>query len=453
MEQIKRYRFPVLFCAVLLVLALAAGIAMNLLGSAGSAADHISMGQRYLNDLNYSEAILEFTNAIEMDPGSREARLGLADAYMATSNYRFAANVLEDVQDDYHPDENINASLVDIYLAAENYGKAINLVDQLIDLTDDDEYYQKKQDLMNTWHASVRDRAAGTDQELMIQNGSVVSRGRNTLGQLGTANGLGQVDYEQTEFASAEFPGTPKSVFCAGRTSYVLDDANNLWACGENRWGQMGGSYATTMPAAGWTQLTDTGDVVSAAGTTGRLLVLRADGSLWEAGADAGQTLTCVASFGSVMKVGANAQKQYVLTSDGGLYVNENYYGYYISSADWRMLARNVVNMQVGEAGAVWLNEDGGIGCEYGLNTPADWMYLADGSIDPGMDLVAVAGDGTYLLMLGTDGVLYLLQNGTVSASGDLGHIVDLYYSDGCLMIALEDGSRMSLQNGKLQAA
>ena len=64
MEQIKRFRFPAIFCTALVLLALAAGVLINLLGGSGSATDHISMGQRYLNDLNYSEAILEFTNAI-----------------------------------------------------------------------------------------------------------------------------------------------------------------------------------------------------------------------------------------------------------------------------------------------------------------------------------------------------------------------------------------------------
>lgn len=453
MEQIKRYRFPALFCAVLVVLALAAGILVNLLGSSGSAANHISMGQRYLNDLNYSEAILEFTNAIEMDPGSREARQGLAAAYMGTNNYSFAADVLEDVQDEYSPDEGITSSLVNIYLQTENYGKAITLVDELIDLTDNDQYYDQKKELMQTWYTGTRNYAVGTDQELMIQDGTVVSRGKNTLGQLGTANGIGQTEYEQTEFASAEFPGTPKSVYCAGRTSYVLDTSGNLWACGENRWGQMGGSFAATIPAAGWTQITNTGDVVTAAGSAGQMLVLKADGSLWEAGADAGQTLTNVAQFGSVMKVCANARNQYVLTTGGDLYVSNGQYSYYGASGSWSMVAQDVVNMQVCDSGAVWLTEDGTIGSEYGIQTPQDWISNMDGTLKPTMELVAIAGDGNCLAMLGTDGALYVLKDGTVTASSELGHIIDLYYSDGGIMIVLEDGSRMRLQDGQLQAA
>lgn len=454
MEQIKRYRFPALFCAALVVLALAAGIAINLLGANGSAAGHISMGQRYLNDLNYSEAILEFTNAIEMDPGNREARQGLATAYMATDNYTFAADVLEDVQDEYNPDEQITNSLVQIYLESENYGKAITLVEQLVSLTDEDQYYDQKQQLMQTWYAGSRNRAVGTDQELMIQNGTVVSRGHNTLGQLGTANGLGQPEYNQTDFASAEFPGTPKSVYCAGRTSYVLDTSGNLWACGENRWGQMGASYATTLPAAGWTQITNTGDVVAAAGTTGQMLVLKSDGSLWEAGAGTGQTLTRVGRIPSAMKVCANTNCQYILTTDGTLYSSQSsyYFGSGISDG-WSTVARDVVNMQVCDSGAVWLDQDGNIGSQYGFSVPQNWTTTADGMIQPPMDLVAIAGDGNCLVMLGTDNTLYMLKDGTVTASGDLGHIIDLYYSDGSIMIELEDGSRLSVQDGQLQAA
>ena len=453
MEQIKRFRFPAIFCTALVLLALAAGVLINLLGGSGSATDHISMGQRYLNDLNYSEAILEFTNAIELNPGNRAARQGLADAYVGTNNYAFAADVLEDVQNPYRPDPELTQSLVDIYIASENYGKAVSLVNDLITQTDADEYYDQRQELLQTWNAGARVWAAGTDQELMIQDGAVVSRGRNALGQLGTANGLGQADYEQTEYASAEFPGTPKSVYCAGRTSYVLDTSGNLWACGENRWGQMGESYADTMPKAGWSQLTTSGDVVAAAGSPGRLIALCADGSLWEAGANAGQTLTRVAELGSVMQVDGGNRRVYALTANGGLYAFDDYnYGYVSNSGGWGQVASGVVDFQASDAGAVWLTEDGAIGAEYGLSAPTDWISNSDGTFKPNIEVVAVAGDGSNLLMLGSDGTLYMLSGGTMSASGELGHIIDLYYADGGIMIEMEDGSLMRLQDGRLQA-
>lgn len=453
MEQIRQYRLPALFCAILVLLALAAGIAINLVGGLGSAAEHVSMGQRYLNDLNYSEAILEFTNAIEMNPSSREARQGLAAAYVATGNYGFAANVLEDVQDPYQPDEEITASLADIYYQAKNYGKAIQIVNQLIDLTDDDQYYTLREELMREWHSGARTSATGTDQELSITGGSVVSRGRNTLGQLGTANGLGDPEYEQTEFASAQFSGSPRSVYCAGRTSYVLDTSDNLWAAGENRWGQMGDSYATTLPESGWLQLTDTGDVVDAAGTPGRILVLRADCSLWGAGFGTGQTLSRIADFGPVMQIASDGPTLYLLTSGGSLYTNSGYSGGWYGTGGWQMIAGGVVSFQVSNSGVIWLTDEDSVGSNFGLNVPEDWTLQEDGTVLPNFEVVAVASNGTETMLLGADGTLYLLTGTDVTSAGDIGQVKDLYCEQGVLCVALEDGSVLSLQNGRLQPA
>lgn len=451
MEQFKRYRLPMLFCVILVLLALIAGIAINLVSGIGSAAEHISMGQRYLNDLNYSEAILEFTNAIEMNPSSREARQGLSTAYMATGNYSFAADVLEDVQDPYQPDEEISASLANIYYQAKNYGKAIQIVSQLIDLTDDDQYYEQRENLMREWHSGARTWAAGTDQELSISNGNVTSRGHNTLGQLGTSNGLGDSEYEQTEFASAQFPGTPHSVYCAGRTSYVLDGSGNLWAAGENRWGQMGDSYATTLPESGWIQLTTTGDVLDAAGAPGRMLVLRADCSLWEAGYGSSQTMSRVSSFDSVMKIDSYGQTLYVLTTDGSLYASRsNGYSYY-GDAGWMLVADEVTDFQASDAGVIWLTSGNSIGSNFGMSAPEGWTPQEDGTVLPDLEVVSVASDGSDTLLLCSDGSLYIYSAGGVTSAGNIGKVTDMYYADSMLCVTLEDGSTLGLQNGQLQ--
>ena len=447
MEQFKKYRLPLLFCVLLVLAAIVAGIAVNLFVGVRSANDHISVGQRYLNELNYSEAILEFSNAVEMNPGSREARQGLATAYAATGNYRFAEDVLQDVQDPFQPDEGISASLLDIYQQADNYGQAINMSNQLIELTDSEDYYTLREELMRTWHKDTRAWAAGTDQELAIQNGSVVSRGSNTLGQLGTENGLGQADYRQEEFASAQFPGTPKSVYCAGRTSYVLDTNGNLWAAGENRWGQMGESYATTLPSGGWTQLTDTGDVVAAAGVAGQMLVRNSDCSLWQAGSGTGQTLTRVNQLGAVMKIGASNNVAYVLTADGKLYESNSY------GAGWQRLSGNVANFEPCSSGCVWVTEDGGIGSEFGISLPANWTVQQDGSAQPDVEVSAVASDGNNLVVHCADDTLYLVSGGTVAPLDKNGAVSCLYVINDQIVVELEDGSRMVLQDGKLQQA
>ena len=58
--------------------------------------ERYDLGQKYLTEGNYEEAILAFTAAIEIDPKNPEAYLGLADAYMGTGDRDAARKALED---------------------------------------------------------------------------------------------------------------------------------------------------------------------------------------------------------------------------------------------------------------------------------------------------------------------------------------------------------------------
>ena len=58
--------------------------------------EQYDLGQRYLTEGNYEEAILAFTAAIEIDPKRPEAYLSLADAYEASGDPDAARKTLED---------------------------------------------------------------------------------------------------------------------------------------------------------------------------------------------------------------------------------------------------------------------------------------------------------------------------------------------------------------------
>ncbi len=55
----------------------------------------LDLGQRYLDEQNYEQAIVEFNKAIEINPMSVEAYLGLADAYIGMNDYETATEVLQ----------------------------------------------------------------------------------------------------------------------------------------------------------------------------------------------------------------------------------------------------------------------------------------------------------------------------------------------------------------------
>ncbi len=60
-----------------------------------SAQEHIDLGHTYLIELSYDKAVLEFTEAIEIEPMNADAYLGLAEAYAGMGDIPKAVEVLE----------------------------------------------------------------------------------------------------------------------------------------------------------------------------------------------------------------------------------------------------------------------------------------------------------------------------------------------------------------------
>ena len=67
-----------LFC---LLLVLAVFVLLTACSSkAATATDKIELGQKYLTELNYTEAVTSFTEAIKLDPDNIQAYMGRAEA-------------------------------------------------------------------------------------------------------------------------------------------------------------------------------------------------------------------------------------------------------------------------------------------------------------------------------------------------------------------------------------
>lgn len=74
----------------LLVSLLAALFFTACVSKAVNAADKIELGQKYLTELNYTEAVASFTEAIKLDPDNIQAYMGRAEAYLALGEYEKA---------------------------------------------------------------------------------------------------------------------------------------------------------------------------------------------------------------------------------------------------------------------------------------------------------------------------------------------------------------------------
>lgn len=91
--------------AVCLLVSLLAALFFTACASkAVNAADKIELGQKYLTEMNYTEAVASFTEAIRLDPDNIQAYMGRAEAYVALgeydkalADYRFISGTTEDM--------------------------------------------------------------------------------------------------------------------------------------------------------------------------------------------------------------------------------------------------------------------------------------------------------------------------------------------------------------------
>ena len=84
MKQLKKAK-NALFSLLLVLAALAVLAACG--SKAVTAADKIELGRKYLSELNYTEAVASFTEAIKLDPDNIQAYMGRAEAYLALGEY------------------------------------------------------------------------------------------------------------------------------------------------------------------------------------------------------------------------------------------------------------------------------------------------------------------------------------------------------------------------------
>lgn len=76
-----------LWSQLIAVIALVAVLLTACGSKAATAADKIELGQKYLTELNYTEAVAAFTEVIGLDPDNIEAYMGRAEAYKGLKQY------------------------------------------------------------------------------------------------------------------------------------------------------------------------------------------------------------------------------------------------------------------------------------------------------------------------------------------------------------------------------
>ena len=94
----------VVVMAIVIIGAVVAVVAMGS-GSEGETAEQLTLAQRYLDEEDYEQAVIEFERLLEIDPKNTDAYLGLAQAYKELGEYEKATKVLETAMDELDEDE------------------------------------------------------------------------------------------------------------------------------------------------------------------------------------------------------------------------------------------------------------------------------------------------------------------------------------------------------------
>ncbi len=459
MEKKSRLKSGILITVLCIVVFAAAVFILLKIYSGNRVEGQLEQGEKYLNGSDYHEAILAYQQALEIEPANTEAIVGLAQAYNAIGDTDFAMELLDQLGGE-SKDPAVQELAADLYEESGDIGEAIRIVEDLIEKTDEDKYYEKRDELIAKKLSTGRIYGNSGGHEALIGD-KLLTRGLNVSGQLGIARGINQADFVQSRFESAAFPGTAVSVSCFAQNTYVIDDAGNLWMAGTNRSGQEAIGSSTTVAESGWRQLTGIDNVAQVVGSRGYVIALKKDGSLWYAGQNYGHAggvqlwnpeFTPINAYGTVLQIEHTDTALYILNSQGELY--ESQHTSDLSYTNRYRIATNVTYFGVNGHQKIWLDGEGRLGGEapwliqrIATVMPVRWQNYYDEKtysdvVITDLKLQAVAANEKVMLLLDMEHHMYVLTVAGLELADDSG-MVETVYKEGDYLIAQFEDKRV----------
>ena len=270
---------------------------------------------------------------------------------------------------------------------------------------------------------------AAFENSAVIADGIVYMWGRNFEGELGSGF-TGGINGTPAPVSSAGGLTTATGVWTAFNTSFATDPQGNLWAWGDNAFGERGNSNGNNVPEP----VAGPANVVSVGAGSEHTVVVTADGAIWGWGLPEDMGLpgfgsvspTVLPGPGGVIKAAAGDPYTIVLTSSGTVYaVGGNQKGQ-LGLGSGIDVATSFTPVP-GVSGATDIAVSDSVGTEftlvvdgsghiigfgsnfYGqLGTPASSAFQYDPVQIPGIDSVKLvaAGNG-HTLAVKTDGTLW----------------------------------------------
>lgn len=129
-----------ILAAVLLAIVLIAVIvlACRQVARSNEVKSSIEMGDRYLSELDYEQAIVAYQMALDIDAKNTEANLGLAKVYEAQQMYAYAEAVYQNMLENDDTQEEVYEKLAALYIQQNKLEEAKELLERALDRTDSD---------------------------------------------------------------------------------------------------------------------------------------------------------------------------------------------------------------------------------------------------------------------------------------------------------------------------
>lgn len=108
--------------------------------------EYIDLGERYLEELDYEEAVVAFQKAVEIDPRNKDASIGLAHAYEGAEQYDQAEAVYLSMTEHFPDDSIPYQDLAELYVRLERLEDARRLLEEAVSKMEDEniqELYEK----------------------------------------------------------------------------------------------------------------------------------------------------------------------------------------------------------------------------------------------------------------------------------------------------------------------
>lgn len=94
--------------------------------------DSITQGDKYLEKLDYSQAILSYNEALNIEPNNLEAKLKLADAYEQSDDYSKAEETYKEIINKGNDTTEAYSKLAELYIRKNDLEKAKQLLEEAV---------------------------------------------------------------------------------------------------------------------------------------------------------------------------------------------------------------------------------------------------------------------------------------------------------------------------------